>query len=566
MRSSWTASGGTHSGARFWGREASASAVRRSTSSAGGSGPQSATRPATTQKASKRSAAGCGASTRRAPAWVARRSPPRRSSSAATRSRRRRSRGRALELQLAGGRAHLLVEMGEQRRTAVAVAAEERQRGVEAAAVEVRVEVAEARRQASPHLAVGRGVLAARQPAPAVAQREQRVEVVRELARRVAAAQRADADREAAGRLGRHLEHRIGDVEAAAQVDVGVGVLEGDVAGRAQSLDQPVLQHERAELGLRRLAVHDRRMLRPRRVLRGRREVRARAAAHRGGLADVQRSPAPVAERVHARPVGEAGEVERHGGNGHSLARAAPGGACARAGAASEPGARPRRRPSPRGRRASGTGRRRRARTSRRRRARGGRPPGRSRASRPAGRARGGARAERSAAPGRPCTARAGRARAVPARSNAAASTRRSKLALWATSTRPRSRSASRGSTRPAGGAASTMACEMPVKRWIPGPSGARTATSDSKRSCSSPPPTSTAPTSVSSQSSPAQPLVSTSTARNSAVRSGDSSVSIARWPTPAPGRRARVLATYPAGMTWARSTMTRVTRGRSAR
>ena len=61
----------------------------------------------------------------------------------------------------------------------------------------------------------------------------------------------------------------------------------------------------------------------------------------------------------------------------------------------------------------------------------------------------------------------------------------------------------------------------MPVKRWIPRPSGIETPTSELQRSCSSPPPTSTAPTSVSSQRSRASPFVSVSTARNSAEASG---------------------------------------------
>src|SRR3954466_10208284 len=55
----------------------------------------------------------------------------------------------------------------------------------------------------------------------------------------------------------------------------------------------------------------------------------------------------------------------------------------------------------------------------------------------------------------------------------------------------------------------------------MPRDSGCSTRTSDSKLSCSSPPPTSTAPTSVSSQSSPARPFVSTSMARNSALSRG---------------------------------------------
>src|ERR1700729_1498927 len=52
----------------------------------------------------------------------------------------------------------------------------------------------------------------------------------------------------------------------------------------------------------------------------------------------------------------------------------------------------------------------------------------------------------------------------------------------------------------------------------MPRPSGRLQRTNDDHRSCSSPPPTNTAPTSVSSQASPPSPLVSVSTTRNSAV------------------------------------------------
>ena len=47
----------------------------------------------------------------------------------------------------------------------------------------------------------------------------------------------------------------------------------------------------------------------------------------------------------------------------------------------------------------------------------------------------------------------------------------------------------------------------MPVKRWMPRESGCATPTSELQRSCSSPPPTSTAPTSVSSQQVLAEPV-----------------------------------------------------------
>ena len=67
-------------------------------------------------------------------------------------------------------------------------------------------------------------MLAARQRAPAVAQPEQRVELLDQLGRRRAAAHRADADRVARGRLARDLEDRERDVQPAAQVDVAVGL------------------------------------------------------------------------------------------------------------------------------------------------------------------------------------------------------------------------------------------------------------------------------------------------------------------------------------------------------
>ena len=121
------------------------------------------------------------------------------------------------------------------------------------------------------------------------------------------------------------------------------------------------------------------------------------------------------------------------------------------------------------------------------------------------------------------------------ARPKAWCSTRASKRAECATSTRPRSRAASSGSTRSGGGAASTIACEMPVKRWMPRDSGCDTPTSELQRSCSSPPPTSTEPTSVSSQRSLPSPLVSVSTARNSAVSRGCAARSCMTDPSYAP-------------------------------
>ena len=98
--------------------------------------------------------------------------------------------GGALVAALRRGRAGLLVDALEQRLAAVAPD-EQLQRLVEPLAVEVRVEVVQARRQAAAHLPVGRRVLAARQRAAAVAQPEQRVELLDELGRRGAAAHRA---------------------------------------------------------------------------------------------------------------------------------------------------------------------------------------------------------------------------------------------------------------------------------------------------------------------------------------------------------------------------------------
>lgn len=79
------------------------------------------------------------------------------------------------------------------------------------------------------------------------------------------------------------------------------------------------------------------------------------------------------------------------------------------------------------------------------------------------------------------------------------------------------------------------MAWVIPVKRWIPRRSGALVRHNELQRSCSSPPPTSTAPTSVISHASPPSPFVSVSTTRNSAVAKGalsrESGALRAIWP-----------------------------------
>ena len=91
--------------------------------------------------------------------------------------------GRALEALVARGRAHLLVDVREHGARGVAARREQPERGVEPPAVDVRVEVVQARRQAAAHLPVGRRVVAPRQLAPAVAQPEQRVELLDQLGR-----------------------------------------------------------------------------------------------------------------------------------------------------------------------------------------------------------------------------------------------------------------------------------------------------------------------------------------------------------------------------------------------
>ena len=176
---------------------------------------------------------------------------------------------RALEVLLGGGGAHLRVEVGQQCRTAIALAGEEGQRLVEAAAVEVGVEIAQARRQAAPHLPVGAGPVAPRQLARAVAQPEERVELLEQLDRRRAPAQRADADPATGSGRGGHLEHREGDVQTAAQVDVAVDVLQARVARRAQALDEAALEQQRAELGVRARVLDGLGLLDPRSLVRG---------------------------------------------------------------------------------------------------------------------------------------------------------------------------------------------------------------------------------------------------------------------------------------------------------
>ena len=91
-------------------------------------------------------------------------------------------------------------------------------------------------------------MLARTQPAPAVTQPVQRGELVGQLAGQGAAAERADVHGPPSGRLGGDVQHRVGNVEPAAQIDVPIGALEPFVARGAVPLDQPVLEHQSAQL------------------------------------------------------------------------------------------------------------------------------------------------------------------------------------------------------------------------------------------------------------------------------------------------------------------------------
>src|SRR5438067_620727 len=205
-------------------------------------------------------------------------------------------RGGALEPLRPRRLAHPLVELRQEAGPGVG-REEDSERLLDLAPVGVRIEVAEARRAAAAHLAVRRRVLAQLQPAPAVAQPEHRRELVGQLLGGAQPLDRADVDRVAGRGVGRRFQHGVLDVQPAAQERPLVGALERLVAARLPRLDQPVLQDERAELGVRRAVVDDRRALGP----AGRRaEVRPRAAAQRDRLADVQRPAVPVAEDVDA--------------------------------------------------------------------------------------------------------------------------------------------------------------------------------------------------------------------------------------------------------------------------
>src|SRR5947209_1094803 len=130
-----------------------------------------------------------------------------------------------------------------------AVVEKQPQRLVKAPAVQVRIEIAEARGQAASHLAIGRWVLTARQLSAAVAEPEDRVELLHQLTCERLPAQRANRYRATGRRLRRDFEDRKWDVQAAADVDQPIVLAnEPNVAGRCQLLDQAVLEYQCPQL------------------------------------------------------------------------------------------------------------------------------------------------------------------------------------------------------------------------------------------------------------------------------------------------------------------------------
>ena len=155
-------------------------------------------------------------------------------------------------------------------------------------------------------------MVAARQRAPAVAQPEQRVELLDELDRAGAPAQRPDGDAVPGRRLARDLEDRERDVEAAAQVDVAVGrLLEALVARRAAA---PGSGGSRARARRARSASPGSRRARPgRSTSPGGREVRARPRAQATDLPTYSGLPVGVAEDVDAGLVRQRREMSGPG-------------------------------------------------------------------------------------------------------------------------------------------------------------------------------------------------------------------------------------------------------------
>ena len=290
-------------------------------------------------------------------------------------------------------------------------------------------------------------MLAARQPPPAVAQAEQRVELLDELVRESPAAQRPDRDRVPGGRARRRPRGSGTGCRAGSGCSTSRSsrASQADVAGRAQLLDQAVLEHQRAELRARRSVVDDRRRARSSRPARvdGAKCARARLRIE----TDLPTySVAPAASRNRYTPGSRGSSAKSSCGRRgeRRRVRAAPTAAAAGAGAAAA--AAPARRAivdrvraQPREQRAQD-------------------PRARLRIGQRAVRdvdldpERVGERAEPALGAGAAAASRASAAvhstggfgHSRPIRSNAWRSTRRSNGALWATITRPRRRSLER--------------------------------------------------------------------------------------------------------------------------
>lgn len=209
---------------------------------------------------------------------------------------------------------HLLLHMGEQTGAAGLGAEEGRQGGVQSAAVEVGVKITQTGRQAASHLPVGRRMLAPGQDATAMSQAKQRLELLDELKRRMAPAQWSHVDGMTGGRVGCHLEHRVGDVQTTAHVEQAVAsTVEGPVAGWGQLLDQAVLEHQGTQLRGRGAVVDHLGVIAPGSLGGRGGEVSPGTPTHAHRLAHVERASAAVAEDVDTGIAGQAGEVRRGG-------------------------------------------------------------------------------------------------------------------------------------------------------------------------------------------------------------------------------------------------------------
>ena len=177
------------------------------------------------------------------PAWVARSTPLEPREQAPGEALRRRQPAARSKRRSPPPSPHAPVDVARAAPSPAVGPLEERERPVEPPAVGVRVQIAQAGRHAAPHLPVDGGMSAAGQARPQWRSPNSDSSWSTSSARRGLAAHGPMFTAWPRGRLPRHLEHRVGDVEPAAQVAVAVRVLHALVAGRLPGLDQPVLQH-----------------------------------------------------------------------------------------------------------------------------------------------------------------------------------------------------------------------------------------------------------------------------------------------------------------------------------